>query len=415
MASALCLVLAGVLVPIAIVTAWARVQLVEEEAFVATVAPLIDEPAVQDLIIDEAQEAIDAQVDIDGLTGSLFDGIVDLGLGPRAEAALRLLEQPAADGVHGLIDDTVDTVVRSDAFADVWGSIVRGAHRALVTASTSDGGGVVVLNEDGLGVQLGPIVAAVQDRLVDEGIGVASLIPAVDRVVIIGTGESLTLIRVGYALADAVGWWLPVLTLALLAAGVAFARRRGTAVIGAGIALALGGGILGIAFGVGSTIVDVAAGQLDLSPAALGVIYLALVSVMTQTAWVLALVGVFLIVLGWLMTGTLGAERTRGSMHRLNASARASLAARGLDTGAFGRWTGRHRVAVRSVIAVLAVLWLFALRPLGLWEVVGVSAVALVTAWVLELLQIRDTAGASTPVTDAAHADGATERVADGA
>ena len=47
--SALVIVVATILVPISIVSAWARVQLVDEEAFVATLAPLADDPAVQQL------------------------------------------------------------------------------------------------------------------------------------------------------------------------------------------------------------------------------------------------------------------------------------------------------------------------------------------------------------------------------
>ena len=49
--------------PVSIVGAWARVQLVDEDAFVATLAPLVDDPAVQAMIIDESMEAINAQVD----------------------------------------------------------------------------------------------------------------------------------------------------------------------------------------------------------------------------------------------------------------------------------------------------------------------------------------------------------------
>ena len=70
--------------PVSIVGAWARVQLADEDAFVATLAPLVDDPAVQAMIIDESMEAINAQVDFQEITASVFDGIADLGLPPRA-------------------------------------------------------------------------------------------------------------------------------------------------------------------------------------------------------------------------------------------------------------------------------------------------------------------------------------------
>ena len=87
--SAICIVVATILVPVSIVGAWARVQLVEEDAFVDTLAPLVDDPAVQAMIIDETMSGITTQVDFSQLTASVFDGIADLGLPPRAVQALR--------------------------------------------------------------------------------------------------------------------------------------------------------------------------------------------------------------------------------------------------------------------------------------------------------------------------------------
>src|SRR6478735_378661 len=56
--SALCIVIATILVPVSIAGAWARVQLVDEDAFVSTFAPLADDPDVQALIIDKTSTAI---------------------------------------------------------------------------------------------------------------------------------------------------------------------------------------------------------------------------------------------------------------------------------------------------------------------------------------------------------------------
>ena len=388
--SAICIVVAAILVPVSIVGAWARVQLVEEEAFVATLAPLVDDPAVQEMIIDESMEAISAQVDFDEVTARVFDGIVELGLPPRAADALQLLQAPAASGLESLVATTVTRVVESEAFADVWATTTRAAHRALTLAATSDGGGLVVRTDDGVGIQLGAIVERVKQNLLDRGLGVAQLIPEIDRVVILGEGNNLAMVRAGYALAATLGWWLPFLTLGLFALGILVARRRSTAVLGTGLGLAIGGGSLAASLGIGSTAMGVAAGDLGLSPSALDVIYGRLVDGMTQTALVLALLGVFVAVLGWVMGGWAAARSLRRIVSGLNSSARQQLAARGLDTGGFGGWLARQKILVRTLIAVLAVMWLFALRPLSVGDVVLVLVVAFVVAWILELLQRRD-------------------------
>ena len=404
--SAICIVVAAILVPVSIVGAWARVQLVEEDAFVNTLAPLVDDPAVQAMIIDETMSGITTQVDFSQLTASVFDGIADLGLPPRAVQALGLLQAPAADGLENLVNQTVTRVVESEAFADVWATATRAAHRALTTAATSDGGGLVVKTDEGVGIQLGAVVDRVKANLTERGLGVAQLIPTIDKVVIIGEGNNLTAIRTGYAIAATMGFWLPVITLALFGLGILLARRRSTAVLGTGVGLAVGSATLAATLSIGATAVGIVAGDLDLSPTALNVIYQQLVGAMTQTALVLMVLGVLVAVIGWLMGGSRPARGVRTATDDLNTSARSQLAERGLDTGAFGAWLGRHRVLVRTGIAVLAVLWLFAIRPLSLGDIILVLVVALLVGWILELLQRRDDA----PVPDAASeiADGDT-------
>jgi hypothetical protein len=85
-----CIVLAAVLLPVSIVAAWSRAQLVDESQFVATVAPLAHDPQVQGLVIDQTVGAIDEKVNYDQITGNVIDGIAGLGLPPRAVNALGL-------------------------------------------------------------------------------------------------------------------------------------------------------------------------------------------------------------------------------------------------------------------------------------------------------------------------------------
>lgn len=388
--SALVIVIATILVPVSVVTTWARVQLVDEDAFVSTFAPLTEDPAVQALIVDEATAAIAEQVDFAGLTDQVFDGIETLGLPPAASTALDALRAPAAQGVQSLVNSAVERIVASDAFSDVWAFALRGVHRSITTVATADGGGILVLDSDGLGIALGPIIEQVKERLTESGVGVASLIPAIEKTIIIGDGEALLAFRTVYALADAVGWWLSIVTIALFVLGIIIARRRSVAVIGTGVGLFIGGGMLAAGFGIGAAASAVVAGQLDLSPTAVSVIYAQLTASMAQSALVIALLGVVVAVIGWLMGSSRSATATRGGVSGFNATIRGALAARGLDTGAVGRFLARYRVAIRIALVVLAVIWLLALRPLSFGDVILVFLVTVIVAWVLELLQRRE-------------------------
>jgi len=387
--STICIVLAAILVPVSIVAAWARVQLVDEDSFTATLAPLGADSAVQSMIIDETMDAITTQVDFLQLTTNVIDGVATLDLPPAAISALGLLKQPAADGLEGLVDRAVTRVVTSDAFADVWATATRAAHRALTTTATSDGGGIVVRTSDGVGIQLGAIVERVKQNLTDQGVGAASLIPAVDRVVIIGTGENLSFIRTGYAVSTTVGFWLPLVALALFLVGILIARRRSTALLGAGGGLLIGGGALAIGFSVGAAVIGSVAAQIDLSPSALGVIYQQVSAGMAHTAAILAVIGLVVVVIAWTCGRWRGAQAIRRGLGSLNVGIRGALLSRGIDTGATGQWLYTQRVIVRTVIAVLAIVWLLALRPITLGEIVLVLVIALLVWWLAELLQRR--------------------------
>ena len=330
----------------------------------------------------------------------MIDGIAGLGLPPRAVNALGLLRQPAADGLRNLVHGEVTKFVQSDAFVDVWTGAVRDVHRALTNVATSNGTGVVVLTGDGLGIQLGPIVDQVKQRLTAQGVGAASLIPSVNRTIIIGTGDAAATARVVYWIAVTAGWLLPLITLALFAIGVLLARRRSVAVLGLGVAVALSAAILIALFSAGSIAVSVAADQLKVSPSALNVIYQTLTDPMQHTALVAAVLGVFIAILGWALGDWSAARRLRTVVGGLNSSARRGLAQRGLNTGGFGRWLSRHRVLVRVVVVALAVVWLLLLRPLSFGDIVLVIIVALLATWMLELLQHRPEETTAAPIDE---------------
>ncbi|EXJ52009.1 hypothetical protein [Microbacterium sp. MRS-1] len=226
LASAVAIVLAVVCLPLSILSVWARVQLVDEDAFTATLVPLARSTTVQDALIAASADAVDARLDADALTGSIVDGIIGLGVGDRAADALRRLQAPAAAAVQTLVHDTIADAIRSDGFGSLWEQLLRQSHRALTLAATSDGAGVVVQTEAGLGIQVGAVVAGVKERLSAQGVAWATLIPSVDHVVVIGSGDTLAAVRTGYALGVTVGWWMPVATVILFLSGIALARRR---------------------------------------------------------------------------------------------------------------------------------------------------------------------------------------------
>ncbi|MFB8387300.1 hypothetical protein ACFC3F_09200 [Microbacterium sp. NPDC055910] len=385
--SAMCIVLAGLLVPVSIVGGWVRAELVDSDRFVATFGPLAEDPAVQAMLVAEISGVIDDHVDVAQLTDDLFDGVATLDLPPRALAALELLRVPAAAGARGIVDSTVTRVVESETFADVWRTALGASHRALVIAATggADGGPVTIDGAGVIGIQLGPIIGEVKAQLIDRGVTFASVIPQVDRTIVVAQSDALVTLRLVYGLAVTAGWWLPVIALALFAVGVLVARRRTTAILGVGVASAFGGATLAVALGVGQLALELAPLEAGVSTDALLAIYEQVIAAMRQTAVVVAVVGIAAATLAWSQGRWRAATSLRRLVAAVNASVRQVLAQRSIGSGAFGAWMDRRRVLVRTIIGAGAVLWLAALRPLGIGDIVVVIVVALVAWWFCEL------------------------------
>ncbi|WP_244632526.1 hypothetical protein [Microbacterium sp. Se63.02b] len=71
--AAIVLALAVLMAPIAAMGTWARLQLVDSDRFVATFAPLADDPDVQDFVSAQVSTAIHEQIDLDAVVGEVFD------------------------------------------------------------------------------------------------------------------------------------------------------------------------------------------------------------------------------------------------------------------------------------------------------------------------------------------------------
>lgn len=398
-ASAICIVLASVLVPVATVTGWARTELVSEDAFVATFGPLAEDPAVQDLVIEATTAAIVDALDVDALTSDLFDGIASLDLPPAAQTAVLLLRAPAAAGVTSLIGSGVATAVESDAFPQLWRTALAASHRALTSAASGESDGALTISANGeLGIQLGPIIDAVRLQLIDNGFALAEAIPSIDRTIVLTQSDSLTTVTTVYALVVAVGWWLPFVALALIGAGIAFARRRRVAVLGVGIGGAIGGFLLAIGFAIGGTLAAASATSLGIPAPAIDALYTGVIADMRDSTIIIGVIGLIIVLLAWGRGPSRGAVVLRRVGGDAATSTRRWLVARGLRTGRVGVFLQRYAPAIRFATAILAVLALFALRPVTLGALVGVGLIALVV-WAATVLLQAEAEPAVSPTT----------------
>ena len=104
---------------------------------------------------------VDQQVDFDTIAADLFTGLAELNLPPRAESALTLLQQPAAEGMRSLVQaQTAYTLLNLVGFVLPWLSlllITAGVLTAEVEAGTAGQGEVIAAEA----VPAGAVVAEV--------------------------------------------------------------------------------------------------------------------------------------------------------------------------------------------------------------------------------------------------------------
>lgn len=388
MLSTILIIIGALLAPLALVSAWTERQLTNTDYFVATFAPLADEPAVQGYISDQVTAVVNENLKASELTTELFDGIAELGLRPRAREALLALEAPATQAIESLVDSTVERLVASQQFSDLFERVVRRGHVQMIATMQGDPNAVINIDSSGtIGIELGPIVEQVKSGLVDRGIGIADRIPEVDRTIVIANSDAAPTAQTVYALTTVLGVWLPWVSLAFLAAGVVVARRRIRALIWAAIAVALSALLLLAIIAIAKPLA-VSALSASLIPAdTANVLYETAVEAVNSTAVALAVLAVIVAFVAWL-TGPFRVPRRLRAVGTSTTSAIRSVGEQhGLTTGSVGEWLYRMRMPLYVLIALGFAAVLIFNRPLTLAVILWSTVIALLLIAILQVLQ----------------------------
>ncbi|TFB52479.1 hypothetical protein [Cryobacterium tagatosivorans] len=384
----LLIALGSLLAPVAVVAFWTKAEVTDTSRFVATLASLAEDAAFQAFLVDEIVDAIENQVDIQTVASDLFDGLSALDLPPRAEAALRLLEQPAVEGVRSLIRTAAERIVTSEAFAQVWEEALRVSPTQLVAALQGDESAALVISETGeVGIQLGPVLDAVKKQLVAQGFTLAERIPEVNRTIPLAQSDALVQARTAYQLFDILGFVLPWASILLLAAGVIVARRRARALIWAGLSLALAMALLRAGIVIGRILFLGAMSPAYLPKGAAESLYDAATPFITGSALSIGLVGVTVAVVGYLAGPFRGAAAVRRFTTDTAARVRASAEHSGVTTDRFGEWLHRASRYVLIAVALAAGAVALFVRPLTPAIILWTAVLALLAVLLLELLQ----------------------------
>jgi hypothetical protein len=389
----LLIVLACVLAPLSAVAVWTRNQVTNTDRYVATVAPLASDPAIQNAITDQITTQVFNYIDIQGLTNQTIDVLGERGLTPALADQLRALAVPIASGVQSFTRSQVAKVVQSDAFADAWVQANRAAHNELVKALTGEGGGAVTVENDTVSINMAAFIQTVKARLVDAGFSVAARIPDVNATFVLFQSKDVTRVRTGFNLLNTLGVWLPVVAIVLLVLGVYVAKDHRRALVGAAVGVAVSMVVLALALTIFRSVYLNAVPASVLPHDAAAVLYDTIVRFLRlglRTVLVLALV----VAAGAFLSGqSVTAVRTRQSLTHAIAWLQGGAERAGLRTGPVGLWVYEHKRALRiGAVTVAALALVFWGRPTGK-VVLGLTLALLVVLAIIEFLGRRPAAG----------------------
>jgi hypothetical protein len=382
--AALLIVLGCVLAPLAVVSVWASTVVSDTDRYVETVAPIAEDPGVQAALADEVTTAIMDNLDVEGLTTEALDALAQQeNMPPRAAEALPALAVPLTRGIEDFTRTQVGNLVASDDFETLWAEVNRIAHDQVVALLEGDQTGAVTAQDDQITLNLAPIIEEVKTRLVDQGFDLAAKVPAVDKTFVLVESSGITRAQQAYSLLEALGVWLPLIALAVIAAGVLLARNRRKALLRSALGVTAAMLVLGVALTlVRMTYVETTPANVLTSESA-GNVFDILVRFLRTGLRATAVLGLLVALAAFLTGPSAAAVRARTLFERGVGTARGGADAAGWHLGTVGGWVWAHKRGLQLTTFIAAGLVLMFWSQPTAWTVVGV---ALVVALLLTLI-----------------------------
>ena len=379
------IVLGCILGPVAVLGVWAGNEVSDTGRWVATVEPLIHDPAIQTVLTDKITNQITSQLNLTGTIDQASAQLDSNGL-PRASSLLKTFGPQISSAVTGFIHSTVQKVISSPAVAKIWVQVNTVAHQALVQVLSGQGNGAISTTNGQITLNLGPFIAVVKQDLIQHGFSLASNIPTISPTVALFQADNLGKAQAGYRLIKTLKIVLPILALGLLAAGVFVARGRRRALIGASLGVAasmlvLGAGLL-IFRGIYLNSVPPSVLPGDAAAAAFdAMVYF------IKLGLRVVLVAGLVVAIGAFFTGpSRTAAQTRSALKSGTDWIRHYGERRGVSTGPVGQWTYQHRRGLRiGAVALAALIFVFWGQPTALVVIVLVILL-LVVLGLIELI-----------------------------
>ncbi|MGW5775932.1 hypothetical protein [Streptomyces sp. NPDC003863] len=378
--SALLIVIGCVLVPLGIVSTWTADLVGDTDRYVQTVKPLASDPDIQAAVATRVTNAVMEHIDLP----SLLEGVAP-DQRPLAAKALGKLGGSLQSAVASFVHERTQDVVASPAFETIWTDANRAIHTSLDRALTGSDEGAVKIETNTVTIDLAPVIDRVKQRLVESGLDVAAKIPEIHTNFTVVKSEDIGKVKTGFALLQAMGVWLPVIAILLVAGGVLLAVKRRRTLVAAALGVAFAAIVLGVALTVFRT-VYLNALPANVSPGAASSIYDTLIRFLRTSVRVYAALGILIALAAWLSGPSRPAVLVRGLWHSGITATRATADHAGMRLGPVSPFVRRYRTWITWIlVAGAAAAVVFWPHPTA-WVIVGITLVLLFVLAVVAFL-----------------------------
>ncbi|MFW2382907.1 MAG: hypothetical protein ACN4GZ_14215 [Acidimicrobiales bacterium] len=373
-----CAVLGAILLPVAVLTVWARDTLLNTDDYVATVAPLVEDENIQEAISFRVTEVVAEEAD--------FKGIAEAALPPEGQ----VLAGPIEAGAKTVVTNVVQGLVATDAFGRFWEESNRTAHASLVPLLTGEENDAVSTQDGRIALLVGPLAAQALEGVDDElGTDLSSQIPAeaLEAEVVLVESEDLAEAQGLVRLFDSLSWIWLILALAFLAGTVFFAERRRSGVRRLGFAVAVPMVVTLLAFAFARDQYLNGLPDEVHNPDAAAAVFDVLTNYLRRALRMLLVVGLLILFGAWVVGPSDAAAKVRGGWDTLLG--RASTTGSDRPAGPLAIAAATHEQGLMTGAAVLGALTLVVwTRPTGLVVLMIVAVTLAVMAGVRILAEI---------------------------
>lgn len=216
---------------------WVKRNVIHTDVWVNKTSELVQDPAIRNTISTTIADQIFTQADVENQIQQILPDRISS------------LSSTLSDNLKTVVTNKIDEAIASDAFTETWAKANRSAHAGIIDSIRNGGNAsdslkqtaIMYVDDQHLVLNLRPVFAEVQSRLVSNGLGFIGTIN-VDKIggqINLVTIQHMPLVLLAINIIDKAAFYLPILVILSGAGAIALSRNRRRTLMAIGWSVAI--------------------------------------------------------------------------------------------------------------------------------------------------------------------------------